>query len=73
MSERWKYQLKTGGIWGVLMIVFSILFTLKEKPLAVQLSSPNFYIRSALYLISGVFLLGYFNWKSKKKAEENKK
>jgi hypothetical protein len=73
MNERWKYQLKTGGIWGVLMIVFSILFSIKEKPLEVQLSSPNFYIRSVLYIISGVFILGYFNWKAKKKAEENNK
>ncbi|QBZ97054.1 hypothetical protein [Flavobacterium sangjuense] len=73
MNERWKYQLKTGGLWGVLMIVFSILFTLKEKPLEVQLTSPNFYIRSLVYLLAGTFILGYFNWKAKKKAEENKK
>ena len=73
MSERWRYQIKTGGLWGVLMIIFSIVFSIKEKPLAVQLSSPNFYIRSVVYIAMGVFVLGYFNWKAKKKQEENNK
>jgi hypothetical protein len=31
MSERWKYQLKMGGFWGVFMVVFMTLFELKEK------------------------------------------
>ena len=67
MSERWKYQLKTGGIWGVFMVIFTTLFELKEKPLAEQLSSPNFYLRSILYIGIGIFILGYFNWKAKNK------
>lgn len=69
MSDKWKYQIKSGGIWGLFMIVFTVLFEIKEKPLAVQLSSANFYIRAVAYLLIGIFVLGYFNWKSKVKQQ----
>jgi hypothetical protein len=71
MSERWKYQLKSGGIWGVFMIVFMTLFEIKEKPFAEQISSYNFYFRAVVYLVIGIFVLGYFNWKAKVKRESN--
>ena len=72
MSERWKYQLKTGGLWGVFMVVFMTLFEISEKPLAQQLQSVTFYFRAIVYLVIGIFVLGYFNWKSKVKRENNK-
>ena len=31
MSERWKYQIKMGGFWGIFMVIFMTLFQLKEK------------------------------------------
>jgi hypothetical protein len=65
MNERWQYQLKTGGIWGVFMVVFTTLFDLKEKPLTEQFSNSNFYLRSVIYIGIGIFVLGYFNWKAK--------
>jgi hypothetical protein len=67
MNERWQYQLKTGGIWGVFMVVFTTLFDLKEKPLTEQFSNSNFYLRSVIYIGIGIFVLGYFNWKAKNK------
>jgi hypothetical protein len=73
MSERWKYQIKSGGLWGIFMILFMSLFELKEKLFMEQLSNPNFYIRAIFYLITGVFLLGYFNWKAKLKRENSNK
>ena len=73
MSERWKYQIKTGGFWGVFMILFMSLFELKEKPFMQQLSNPNFYLRAFFYLITGIFLLGYYNWKQKTKRENSEK
>ena len=69
MSEKWKYQIKTGGIWGVFMVVFTTLFNWNEKPLAEQLSTTNFYVRALSYVATGVFILGYFNWKAKVKRE----
>jgi hypothetical protein len=70
MSERWKYQLKMGGFWGVFMVVFMTLFELKEKTVSQQLSENNFYIRAVSYIVIGIFVLGYFSWKEKVKREK---
>nr|WP_309757303.1 hypothetical protein [Flavobacterium sp.] len=67
MSERWKYQIKMGGIWGVFMTVFNVLFNIKEIPFSVQVATLNFYIRAATFILIGIFVLGYFTWKSKQK------
>jgi amino acid permease len=72
MSERWKYQIKTGGIWGVFMSIFMILFNLKEASFSEQISKPEFFIRAAAYIVIGIFVLGYFTWKSKNKRENTK-
>jgi hypothetical protein len=73
MSERWKYQIKMGGFWGVFMVIFMTLFQLKEKTIAEQLSDTNFYIRAVGYIVIGIFVLGYFNWKEKIKRENSAK
>ncbi len=67
MSERWKHQIKIGIFWGLFMTVFNVLFELQEKPLNVQLTTPNLYIRLVVFTFFGIFLLGYFNWKGKQK------
>lgn len=67
MSERWQYQFKSGGTWGVFMAVFTVLFDLKDKPFAEQLLQPIFYIRSAAYIVLGIFVFGYYLWKTKQK------
>lgn len=72
MSERWKYQLKTGGIWGVFMVIVITFFDLKDKPIITQLSSWNFYVRGVIYIGIGIFVLGYFNWKAKQKRDSQK-
>ena len=69
MNERWKYQIKMGGIWGVFMSVFIILFDIKTISIAEQLSTPSFYIRAVGYIVLGIFVLGYFTWKSKTKKQ----
>jgi hypothetical protein len=71
MSERWKYQIKTGAFWGIFMSVFNLLFELQEKPLGVQLSTPVFYFRAVVFILVGIFLLGYVNWKQKVKQQNN--
>jgi len=69
MSERWKYQIKMGGIWGVFMTVFNVLFDIKEIPFSEQITSTLFYIRAVAYIIVGIFVLGYFTWKSNVKRQ----
>jgi len=73
MSERWKYQIKSGGIWGVLMVVFFTLFELKSTSLLQQVENPKFWLRCLIYIACGVFILGYFNWKAKLKSENGNK
>lgn len=67
MSERWKYQIKIGLFWGIFMSVFNMLFELQEHPIKEQISEPKFYFRAITFIVVGVFVLGYFNWKSTKK------
>ena len=69
MSDRWKYQIKMGGIWGLFMVVFMMLFELKEKSFTQQFSDQNFYIRAVSFILLGIFVLGYFNWNTKNKRE----
>jgi hypothetical protein len=71
MSERWKYQIKTGAFWGIFMSVFNLLFEIQEKPLMVQLSAPAFYFRALVFVLLGIFVLGYVNWKQKAKQQNN--
>ncbi len=73
MSERWRYQIKTGGFWGIFMTLFNVLFELKEKPFLTQISNPNLYLRAFFYLVTGIFLLGYFNWKQLEKRKNSNK
>lgn len=67
MSERWKYQIKMGSIWGLFMTVFNVLFDLKETPLAAQVTTPAFYLKAVAYILVGIFVLGYYTWKSRQK------
>ena len=73
MSERWKYQLKSGGIWGLFMAVYILLYNSKQQPIAVQLEHFEFWIRTVVYLIIGIFGLGYYNWKQKVKRDNSTK
>ncbi len=69
MSERWNYQIKTGLLWGLIMIILMALFESQETPIQQQLASSRFYIRGSIYILVGIFLLGYFNWKQKQKNQ----
>ncbi|MGV1012762.1 MAG: hypothetical protein ACOYBS_09955 [Flavobacterium sp.] len=71
MSERWIYQIKTGGFWGVFMTAFNLFFELKDKTFMQQVTTSNFYIRAIGFILMGIFVLGYFNWKQKMKRQQN--
>ncbi|MFY0481603.1 hypothetical protein ACI6PS_03280 [Flavobacterium sp. PLA-1-15] len=72
MSERWKYQLKVGLPWGIFMTVFMAIFNMDEKPLTELVQTWFFYFQMAMFLVVGVFILGYSSWKSKIRREANK-
>lgn len=69
MSERWKYQVKVGGLWGLFMIVFSTWYLTEKTPLEKQLADNGYYFRAIGYLLFGIFVLGYSSWTAKKRRE----
>jgi len=69
MSERWKYQVKTGVFWGLFMIGFSTWYLSGTTPLATQLADNGYYFRAVGYIVFGIFELGYSSWTAKKRRE----
>jgi hypothetical protein len=69
MSERWKYQIKSGSFFGVTMTIVSSLFDLSEKDFTAIFFSYKFIVRLVIFLILGIFVLGYYNWKEKIKKQ----
>ena len=71
MSKRWKYQLKYGLIWGLLVSFITATFDLYSMTFQeVYLSEKN-TIRTALFVLAGIFVVSYFSWKKKTKSETN--
>lgn len=63
MSKRWKYQLGFGIIWGSLMTILTLLYSISEVSLASQLSSFFFYLKMIGHFLIGIFIIGYIGWK----------
>lgn len=70
MSERWKFQTKVGLFWGLFMTFFNLFF--EEKPIQAQVASADFYLRAAVFILAGIFILGYINWKARVKTSTEK-
>ena len=66
MSERWKFQIKHGLIWGILMIILLSIFDVSGLPWSEDFSWRVLLIRIIAFPVTGVFLYGYFIWKTKK-------
>jgi hypothetical protein len=58
-----------GGIWGVFMTVFNVLFDIKG--LHFQRKLPLLLFKAIAYILVGIFVLGYFTWKSNKNKTYN--
>ncbi|MDD2985754.1 hypothetical protein [Flavobacterium sp.] len=63
MKKRWKHQLGFGLIWGSLMTVFTLLYSIKEVSLQAQLASPIFCFKAIAHFLIGIFIIGYIGWK----------
>ncbi|MDP2160259.1 MAG: hypothetical protein Q8K02_07245 [Flavobacterium sp.] len=70
MNWRWKYQIKTGLIWGSVMCVIMTLFDLRENSFYEQISSFVYYLRYLGYILIGTFFIGYYSWKEKVKLQK---
>ena len=73
MNNRWTYQLVTGGLWALFMIVFSTFFV-EDMPFQDRLTTQLFWIKFVSYFALGIFVLGYVSWKGKqRRASQNNK
>jgi hypothetical protein len=69
MSERWKYQIKTGSFYGIFMTVAMTILQWQGRSIADELLSRKFFLNTLIYFMTGIFILGYFSWKAKLKKE----
>jgi len=73
MSERWKFQLKNGLIWGLLVSFIMAGFDLFEMSIEDALLSNKNLFRMLLFIVTGIFVVSYFSWKQKIKKEVTEK
>ncbi len=71
MSERWKYQLKIGSIWGISFSVIMAAFDLSELSFKDAFLSKENLFRTLYFVLAGIFIVGYSNWKKKIKRENS--
>jgi purine-cytosine permease-like protein len=69
MSERWKYRLKTGFIWGISFSVILQVFDLFQMSFSQAFLSKRNLLRMLFFVLTGIFIVSYFFWKRKIKEE----
>ena len=70
MSERWKYQIKSGLPFGLLLPIVLGLFDWYGTSFSDAFLTKKFLINLIIFLFGGIFVIGYFNWKEEQKKEE---
>lgn len=73
MSERWKYQIKTGLPFGIILPIVLMSFEWYGTSFSETFISMKFLIYLVVFLFVGVFMIGYSNWRQRKKNEEYNK
>jgi len=73
MSEKWKFKLKTGLIWGIFMAVAMTAIEALEKHTFGVYLSWKFTAQLAIFSLCGIIFLGHFNWKAREKAMAEKR
>jgi hypothetical protein len=71
MSERWKFQLKSGLIWGIILSLSLSAFDLFERSFEDVFFSKINLLRTLYFVLVGIFIIGYVNWKKKIKRDTN--
>jgi hypothetical protein len=73
MSERWNYQIKTGLPFGIIMPIVLTSFEWYGTSFTEAFLSKKFLVYLLVFLFVGVFIIGYSNWREKKKNQEYNK
>ena len=69
MSKRWKYQIKHGLFYAVIMAVIIGLFEMQNNTLAEIFFTQRFALKFVVLLLVGIFLIGYLNWRELQKKQ----
>ena len=67
MSERWKYQIRVGLFYGIVTTLLITIFDLFDKSFYESFFSMEFLRRIVIFILVGIFIVGYYNWKEKVK------
>ena len=71
MNERWKFQVKNGLIWGLIMSSCLAVFDIFEMSFEDAFLSKKKLLRTLYFVLAGIFLVSYFRWKKKTRKENN--
>jgi hypothetical protein len=69
MSERWKHQIKAGWAFGIFMPVITTAFDAYGTSFFDAFFSAKFLVKLGVFLILGIFVIGYSSWREKAKNE----
>lgn len=69
MSERWKYQIKKGLPFGIVMPILLAGFEGYGTSYADAFLSEKFAIQLVAFLLAGIFIIGYSYWRERQKNE----
>jgi cytochrome c biogenesis factor len=70
MSERWKCQIKSGLPFGLLLPIVLGLFDWYGTSFSEAFFTIKFLISLLVFLLGGIFVIGYYNWKEVQKNIE---
>jgi hypothetical protein len=70
MSERWKYQIKSGLPFGLLLPIVLGLLDWYGTSFSEAFFTLKFLISLLVFLLGGIFVIGYYNWKEVQKNIE---
>lgn len=73
MSKRWKYQIKVGLIWSFSfnLIITLATFDWDKKANFEEIFTLKYFFKLLIFVLSGIFIVGYSSWKAKTKRESN--
>lgn len=71
MSERWKYQIRKGLPFGIIMPILITLFEWygTSETFAQAFFTLKFLLKLVVFMALGIFLIGYSYWREKAKNE----
>ena len=72
MNERWRYQIKTGSRFGILMALIFGFWESYTSSFEEAFLSLKFILKLVIFIVIGIFLIGYESWLNKLKKDKKR-